>query len=178
MGRDTSTKAIIAIDIILAMTIGFFSGCCLKLMSVGDPNYICESCRGRVGEGCIWFRSLEKRCWVHINFVGASSWAMEWDEQNWAPEDPKAQLLGGLWISYCDLLLFWNGNGATSMKLSSQLHFALWKTYLRKRNKKNKGDKLSIYIIIFCKAVCRNVKQLHNATHWQLNGKHNRGTDF
>lgn len=51
MGRDTSTKAIIAIDVILAMPIAFLLGCCLNLISVGDQNYIWESYIGRVGKG-------------------------------------------------------------------------------------------------------------------------------
>lgn len=54
MGIDTSTKAIIAIDIILAMTIAFLLGCCSNLISVGDPNYNCESYTGRMGEGEVY----------------------------------------------------------------------------------------------------------------------------
>ena len=36
-GRDTSTKGLIAIYIILVMMVGCFLKCCLNLMPVGDP---------------------------------------------------------------------------------------------------------------------------------------------
>lgn len=53
MGREASTKAIVAIDIILAMTIDFFFECYLNLLSVGNLNNICKTYMGRVGEGKI-----------------------------------------------------------------------------------------------------------------------------
>lgn len=51
MGRDTDTKAIIAVDIMLAVAIGLFLECCLSPMSVSDPNYICEHSMGRAWGG-------------------------------------------------------------------------------------------------------------------------------
>lgn len=80
MGRETSTKTIVVIDIILTIAIEFFFECYLNLLSVGDPNYICESYMGRVGEGKIWFRSSEKS--VHFKFVVTYSSTVKWDEQH------------------------------------------------------------------------------------------------
>lgn len=61
MGRETSAKAIIAIDIILAKTMEFFLECYLNLMSAGDTDYICDGYMGRVGGGRDMVQILRKR---------------------------------------------------------------------------------------------------------------------
>lgn len=66
MGRDTSTKAIIAIDVILAMPIAFLLGCCLNLISVGDQNYIWEVISGGWGRGERYIQSSNKRCSLQL----------------------------------------------------------------------------------------------------------------
>lgn len=62
MGRDTNTKAAIAIDTVFPTTIGFLWECCFNLMSVGGPNCILwmfyRKGPGRVG----MVQVLGKRC--------------------------------------------------------------------------------------------------------------------
>lgn len=78
--EETKVQKLLLRLIVLDMTIEFFLECYLNLMSVGGPNYICESYRERGRKGEVWFRCLGKD--LHFNFAVTSSSTVKWDEQN------------------------------------------------------------------------------------------------
>lgn len=135
--EETKVQKLLLRLIVLDMTIEFFLECYLNLMSVGGPNYICESYRERGRKGEVWFRCLGKD--LHFNFAVTSSSTVKWDEQNWVIEDLRVELFSDLLISYCPIV-FCNGKGETLHQVISSMKFCFVEKLFQKKGKKRKGQ--------------------------------------
>lgn len=140
--EETKVQMLLLWLIVLDMTIEFFLECYLNLMSVGVPNYICESYMGRGRKGEVWFRCLGKD--LHFNFAVTSSSTVKCNEQNWVIDDLRVEPFSNLLISYCPIV-FWNGKGETLHKIISSMKFCFVEKLFQKKEKKEK-DNLYIFL--------------------------------